>query len=50
MYDSEFEVYAKTLQIDGFRGMTMRDELPKKPLEKECGILNKQTFKLLRIC
>ena len=30
----------KKLQIPRFRGVFMRDELPRKPLKRECGILN----------
>ena len=31
---------AKKLNIPNFRGVFVRDELPKKPRAKECGILN----------
>jgi len=31
---------AKTLNINNFRGVFLRDELPKKPRANECGILN----------
>src|SRR6218665_3622742 len=31
---------AKKLNIKNFRGVFLRDELPKVPREKECGILN----------
>src|SRR5688572_30156019 len=31
---------AKKLNIPNFRGLFMRDALPKKPRAKECGILN----------
>jgi len=31
---------AKKLKIDKFRGVFVRDELPKKPRTTECGILN----------
>ena len=39
---SNFELikYAKELNISDFRGVYMRDELPKKPWKKECGIVN----------
>ena len=39
---SNFELmkYAKELNITNFRGVYMRDELPKKPWKKECGIVN----------
>ena len=30
----------KKLKIKNFRGVFMRDELPKKPRKKECGIVN----------
>ena len=31
---------AKKLKIKNFRGVFVRDELPKKPRKKECGIVN----------
>ena len=31
---------AKKLNIPNFRGVFLRDELPKKPRRNECGILN----------
>ena len=39
---SNFELikYAKELNISDFRGVYMRDELPKKTWKKECGIVN----------
>ena len=39
---SNFELldYAKQLNIPNFRGVFMRDELPKKPWEEECGVVN----------
>ena len=39
---SNFELSAavKKLKIKNFRGIFMRDELPQKPKNKECGILN----------
>ena len=42
---SNFELldYAKQLNISNFRGVFMRDELPKKPWVKECGIVNFNT-------
>ena len=30
----------KKLKIKNFRGVFVRDELPKKPRKKECGIVN----------
>ena len=35
---------AKALKIPYFRGVFMRDKLPKKPYSKECGILNLDDF------
>ena len=42
---SNFELldYAKQLNIPNFRGVFMRDELPKKPWTVECGIVNFNT-------
>jgi len=42
---SNFELldYAKQLNIPNFRGVFMRDELPKKPWANECGIVNFNT-------
>ena len=39
---SNFELmeYAKELNISDFRGVYMREELPKKTWKKECGIVN----------
>ena len=39
---SNFEVIdaAKKLKIRNFRGVFLRDELPKKPRKNECGIMN----------
>jgi len=37
-YDIEKAV--KDLKIKKFRGVFMRDTLPKKPLKDECGMLN----------
>ena len=39
---SNFELldYAKQLNIPNFRGVFMKDELPKKPWKNECGIVN----------
>ena len=39
---SNFELLdaAKKLKIPNFRGVFVRDELPKKPRRNECGILN----------
>ena len=31
---------AKKIKIRNFRGVFLRDELPKRPRENECGILN----------
>ena len=31
---------ARKLKIPNFRGVSLRDTLPKKPKKKECGILN----------
>ena len=35
--------YVKQLKIPHFRGVFMRDTLPKKPRKKECGIVNFNT-------
>ena len=35
--------YARWLEIGNFRGVFMRDTLPKRPHEKECGIMNLNT-------
>ena len=35
--------YAKKLGIKHFRGVYMRDSLPKKPRKIECGIINLNT-------
>ena len=42
---SNFELldYVKQLNIPNFRGVFMRDELPKKPWVNECGIVNFNT-------
>ena len=39
---SNFEVIdaAKKLKIKNFRGVFLRDQLPKKPRKNECGIMN----------
>ena len=36
----DLQNYVKSLNIPNFRGVFMRDELPKKPWKKECGIVN----------
>ena len=38
--DFELVEYAKELKIENFRGVLMRDSLPLKPHNKECGIVN----------
>ena len=43
MYDGELMRYVHILAIPHFRGIMMRDELPVKPLDVECGILNLNT-------
>ena len=35
--------YAHELKIDNFRGVFMRDTLPRKPHQTECGIVNFNT-------
>ena len=42
---SNFELldYVRQLNIPNFRGVFMRDELPKKPWINECGIVNFNT-------
>ena len=37
---------ARKLDIKYFRGVFMRDELPKKPRRQECGIVNFNTSKV----
>ena len=39
----ELEDYANKLVINHFRGVYMRDTLPKKPYQQECGIVNLNT-------
>ena len=41
----ELEYYAKELKIPHFRGVFMRDTLPKKTKKIECGIVNLNTSK-----
>ena len=36
----DLDLYVKKLKIPHFRGIFMRDDLPKKSLKTECGILN----------
>ena len=43
MYDGELVRYVRILDIPNFRGVKMRDELPAKPFDVECGILNFNT-------
>ena len=43
MYDGELLHFVEKLHIPNFRGVKMRDELPKKPHSRECGILNFNT-------
>ena len=43
LYDGEILHLAEKLKIPNFRGVKMRDELPKKPREQECGVLNFNT-------
>lgn len=43
MYDGELIRYVDRLKIPDFRCVKMRDELPLKPHEKECGVLNFNT-------
>ena len=43
MYDDELERYVRILNIQHFRCIRMRDELPHKPFKVECGILNLNT-------
>ena len=38
--DFELVEYAKELKIENFRGVFMRDNLPLKQYNKECGIVN----------
>ena len=47
MYDSDILKYVSILSIPNFRGVFMRDELPNKPNDVECGILNLATHKQL---
>ena len=39
----ELEVYAIKLRIKNFRGVFMRDNLPKTQYQQECGIMNLNT-------
>ncbi len=41
----ELVEYAKKLKIKDFRGVFMRDTLPRQPYSKECGIMNFNTSK-----
>ena len=45
--DSDILKYVSILSIPNFRGVLMRDELPIKPNETECGILNLSSHKQL---
>lgn len=40
LYDTELREYAKTLRIPYFRGVFMRNAMPKKPHTNECAIIN----------
>ena len=40
MYEGDLLRYAQLLKIPDFRGVKMRDELPNKIYDVECGILN----------
>ena len=44
--DKFLESEAKRLKLKNFRGVFMSDELPKKPLKNECGIVNLESSKL----
>ena len=41
----ELEVYARKLGIENFRGVFVRDTLPRTPNHQECGIVNLNTPK-----
>ena len=43
MFDADLMRYVRILSIPNFRGVMMRDELPVKPLDVECGVLNLNT-------
>ena len=45
MFDSDIMKYVSILSLPHFRGVLMRDELPIKPNNIECGILNLNTHK-----
>ena len=45
MSDSDIMKYVSILSLPHFRGVLMRDELPIKPNNIECGILNLNTHK-----
>ena len=47
MFNSDIMKYVSILSTPNFRGVLMRDELPIKPNEIECGILNLNTHKQL---
>ena len=40
----ELEIFGKS-HIDFFRGVFMRDALPKKPWRRECGIINLDSYR-----
>ena len=48
MSNSDILNYVSILSIRNFRGVSMRDELPIKPNNTECGILNINTHIQLR--
>ena len=41
--DKDIYKYAHQLQIPNFRGVFMKDSLPKSPLQRECAIVNFNT-------
>ena len=43
MSDKDLLRFVNSLKIPNFRGVKMRDELPLKPHDAECGILNLNT-------
>lgn len=45
MNDSELVHLIKKYKIKHFRGVHMRDSLPKKPWERECAIINLDSIK-----
>lgn len=41
---TDWDIMKHTQNIPHFRGVFMRDKLPKKPLKKECGVINLDSY------